>query len=222
MIGGVLLTLVVAGAGGWWIARGALRPLEAMAAEARGITERTPGSRLASPNPRDELAQLTRAFNDLLGRLEGALAQQRQFMADASHEVRTPVSIARTSIDVTLGKGGRAEDEYGDALLVVREQMRRLTRIVDDLFALSRADAAGLPLDRRPLYLDELVDDCVRQNRVLAVIEASLEKSPEDPSPRASGSTWASRGRRTSCRSSPRCSGISPATSSSGSTTAWG
>lgn len=166
--GGVLLALLLAAGGGWWIAHAALRPVATMAGEAGRITEHTPGSRLASPNPRDELGQLARAFNDLLDRLESALLQQRQFMADASHELRTPVSIARTAIDVTLGRGGRPEAEYRDSLLVVREQMRRLTRIVDDLFTLARADATGLPLDRRPLYLDELVADCVKQTRVLA------------------------------------------------------
>ena len=78
------------------------------------------------------------------------------------------MSIARTAIEVTLGRGNGAEDEYRDSLGVVAEQVRRLGRIVEDLFTLARADAAGLPLDRGPLYLDELVADCVRETSVLA------------------------------------------------------
>ncbi|HSB62329.1 MAG TPA: HAMP domain-containing sensor histidine kinase, partial [Vicinamibacteria bacterium] len=117
----------------------------------------------------DELGLLARAFNDLLARLESALSQQRRFMADASHELRTPVSISRTAIEVTLGRRGRPEDEYRDCLGVVAGQMRRLTRIVEDLFTLARADAAGLTLERGPLYLDELVADCVEEVKVLAV-----------------------------------------------------
>ncbi|HET9315999.1 MAG TPA: HAMP domain-containing sensor histidine kinase, partial [Vicinamibacteria bacterium] len=139
-----------------------------MADEAARITDRTPGRRLTARHPRDELGTLARAFNDLLGRLESALAQQRQFMADASHELRTPVSIARTAIEVVGSRTGRPESEYVDALGVVAQQMRRLSRIVDDLFTLARADASGLPVVRAPLYLDELVADCVKEARVLA------------------------------------------------------
>ena len=168
LLGSVLFALLVATAGGWWITRATLRPLAHMAEESARITDRTPGRRLTAPHPRDELGTLARAFNDLLGRLEGALAQQRQFMADASHELRTPVSIARTAIDVVGGRPGRGEAEYLDALGVVAQQMRRLSRIVDDLFTLARADASGLPVRHQPLYLDELVADCVKETRVLA------------------------------------------------------
>jgi heavy metal sensor kinase len=168
LLGSFFFTLLLPVAGGWWIARGALRPVEAMAAQARLITDRTPGSRLASPNPEDELGLLAKAFNDLLARLESALSQQRHFMADASHELRTPVSIARTAIEVTLSRGGRPEDEYRDCLGVVAQQTRRLSRIVEDMFMLARADVAGLPLERGSLYLDELVADCVKETSVLA------------------------------------------------------
>jgi signal transduction histidine kinase len=167
LAGSVLLALLLAVFGGSWIARAALRPVAVMADQARRITDRTPGFQLTSPNPRDELGLLARAFNGLLSRLESALSQQRQFMADASHELRTPVSIARTAIEVTLGRAGRPEEEYRDALGVVREQMRRLSRIVENLFTLARADVGGLPVERTPLYLDELVADCVREARVL-------------------------------------------------------
>lgn len=168
LLGSVLFALLLAVSGGWWIARAALRPVGLMAAEARRITDRTPGLRLTSPNPKDELGLLAKAFNDLLARLESALSQQRQFMADASHALRTPVSIARTAIEVTLGRNQRSEEEYRDSLGVVAKQMRKLSRLVEDLFTLARADAAGLSLEQGPLYLDELVADCVNETRVLA------------------------------------------------------
>jgi len=167
LVGG-LAALALATAGGLWIARRALSPLARMAEDARGITEHTPGARLQSPTTRDELGVLGEAFNELLARLEGALAQQRRFMADASHELRTPVSVARTAIEVGLGRSGRAEAEYRDSLRVVEKQMRRLSRLVDDMFTLARADAGPLPLERSPLYLDELVESCAAEARLVA------------------------------------------------------
>jgi heavy metal sensor kinase len=168
LLGGALAALALATAGGLWIARRALRPLARMATDARGITEHTPGARLQAPATRDELGVLGDAFNELLGRLEGALAQQRRFMADASHELRTPVSVARTAIEVGLARSGRPEAEYRDSLRVVEEQMRRLSRLVEDMFTLARADAGPLPLEPGTLYLDELVDGCAADARLVA------------------------------------------------------
>jgi signal transduction histidine kinase len=163
-----LLSLALALAGGWWIARGALGPLRTMAGSAQRATGSAPGFRLEAPNPRDELGTLAASFNGLLARVDALLAQQRQFMADASHELRTPVSIARTALEVALGRPTRSADEYRDALRLVAAQMRRLSRLVDDLLTLARADAAGLRVEREPLYLDELVADVVSEARVLA------------------------------------------------------
>jgi signal transduction histidine kinase len=89
-------------------------------------------------------------------------------MADASHQLRTPLSIARTAADVTLSKGERATDEYRDALTVIAEQTQRLTRIVDDMFALALADADARPLRLQRLYLEDLIEGSVRAARVLA------------------------------------------------------
>ncbi len=109
---GIPLALVLAIAGGWWLGRHGLQPLSSMAAEARGITATTLESRLTVPSGTLELEQLADSFNRVLDRLGSALSTQRRFMADASHELRTPVSIMRTAADVTLSAQAREEDEY--------------------------------------------------------------------------------------------------------------
>jgi signal transduction histidine kinase len=124
--------------------------------------------RLPVANPRDELGRLAETFNDLLSRLEAALQQQRQFMADASHELRTPVATARTAASVALQQPHRTEAEYREALQIVEQQAARLSRIVDDMFTLARADAGNYPVRRMPMYLDEVVDEVARAARVLA------------------------------------------------------
>ena len=165
---GLSLALLVAAVGGWIIGKQALQPLVSMARETTAMTTVTPGTRLTLPPTRDELEQLGRAFNGLLDRLEIALTGQRQFMTDASHELRTPVSVTRTTAQVTLGQQHRSEGEYRESLTIVAEQAERLTRMVDDMFLLARADAHARPLDSAAIYLDELIDECTRAVRVLA------------------------------------------------------
>jgi two-component system OmpR family sensor kinase len=82
----------------------------------------------------------------VLDRLGSALSTQRRFMADASHELRTPVSIMRTAADVTLSRPARDEEEYREALGAVSQQASRLTRLVDDMLVLARADGGGYPM----------------------------------------------------------------------------
>jgi signal transduction histidine kinase len=165
---GLLAAFLVAAAGGWFGGRRALRPLTRMAEEASGLSTREGAIRLHVPHPDDELGRLGRAFNALLERLSGALQRQRQFMADASHQMRTPVSVLRTTAQVTLRKPSREEREYRESLTIVGEQAARLARLVDAMFLLARAEAGGLPLRREALYLDELVDECARAVAVLA------------------------------------------------------
>ena len=165
---GIAAALAVAVLGGLLIGKLALRPLSAMAAQAAALGERNLTTRLAAPNPHDELGQLASAFNGLLGRLSSVLSSQRQFMADASHQLRTPVSVLRTTADVTLRQPHRPEHDYREAITIVAEQAVRLTKFVDAMFVLSRAEAGGRTLRPEPVYLDEIVADCVRELSVLA------------------------------------------------------
>ncbi len=183
MLVGIPIVLLLAGGGGLWLASVGLRPITDMARRAArippngledlGQTERT-----------DELGQLAAAFNGLVARLRAALQTQRQFMADASHELRTPVSVVRATADVMLSRDHRDESEYREAVTIVGAQARRLGHLVDDMLVLARADAGGYPIRPVDLYLDEIVDDCRRAVAVLATergVTIRSQASPEIP-----------------------------------------
>ena len=173
----VLVTAVVS----WWVASSALRPVRAMAGQAGRITAHAADGRLATPTAEDELGQLARAFNSLLDRLRAALQMQRQFMADASHELRTPVSVIQTATEVTLQRPTREHWEYREALSIINEQSSRLSRMVEGMLVLARADAGGYTLVRRTLYLDEVVGECARATAVVAATKG-IELVTELPS----------------------------------------
>jgi two-component system OmpR family sensor kinase len=164
----VPIALVIAGLGGSFLARQSLSPVVAMADRARKIGVENLSARLPVANPRDELGHLAETFNELLSRLEASLVQQRQFMADASHELRTPVATTRTAAGVALQQPHRDEREYRETLEIVEQQAARLSRVVDDMFTLARADAGNYPMRMTPMYLDEVVDEVVRAARVMA------------------------------------------------------
>ena len=160
--------VLVAALGGWFILTRSLRPLELMAKEASQITASSPGRRLSEAASAADLRSLATIFNDLLDRLSDALHRQREFMADASHELRTPASVVRTAAEVTLSTPRRSEAEYRDALEIVRVQGRRMSRLIEDMLLLARADMGQKPILAAPFYLDEIVAETVRSLRVLA------------------------------------------------------
>jgi two-component system OmpR family sensor kinase len=123
---------------------------------------------LGPPARGDELGQLTSAFNTLLARLRSALQTQRQFMADASHELRNPVSVIRTASDIALSRAHREEAEYREALAMTAAQSRRLGTLVEDMLVLARADGGGYPLRPVDFFLDDVIDECTRSVAVLA------------------------------------------------------
>ena len=160
---GIPLALLFAIGGGLWLGRHGLRPLTSMAAEAQAITAKTLDRRLTVPSATEELEQLAASFNRVLDRLGSALSTQRQFMADASHELRTPISIIRTAADVTLSQPARDEGEYREALAAVAQQASRLTRLVGDMLVLARADGGGYPMVVASVDMAALVSECVRE-----------------------------------------------------------
>jgi heavy metal sensor kinase len=153
--------------GGYMLAKRSLAPVAAMAARAAEISETNLDARLPVGGGA-EFVGLGRVVNDLLDRLQRSFEQQRRFMADASHELRTPVSIVRTESDVTLSREHREESEYRASTAIIQDASRRLTRIVDDLFLLARADSGHLVPQVEDVYLEEVVADAAQAVRPVA------------------------------------------------------
>jgi signal transduction histidine kinase len=161
------VTLLIAVVPGSLLVRRSLAPIGDMTRQAARIGAERLGERLPTGNPRDELGALARVLNDLLDRLQAAFAQQRRFMAEAAHELRTPVAVVRAETELALS-GERPAAEYREALGVVWSESERLGRIVDDLLTLSRAEAGEYPLRAGHADLAEVVADVVRAHRALA------------------------------------------------------
>lgn len=163
----VPVCLIIAAAGGYMLARKSLAPVLAMAKTADQISSHNLDQRLTVANPNDELGLLAETFNRLFSRLQQTFRQQRQFMADASHELRTPISVALTATQVNLDPRTQNIDDLYEALEVVQAQLRRLRRVVEDMFTLARADTSAYSPARESFYLDEVVMESVRAARVL-------------------------------------------------------
>ena len=168
LLAAIPIALALASLGGWFLAKKSLTPVVIMSESARRIGAENLDLRLPIANPRDELGRLAATFNELLERLQSSFAQQRQFMADASHELRTPLSVMRTAAEVTLEQPQRDESEYREALTMIDRQTDRLTRIVEDMFTLARADAGKRELSKHDFYLDELLAETASAAAVLA------------------------------------------------------
>jgi len=159
--------ILLAGIGGYWLARRSLAPLGWMADQARRITHSNLHTRLDIGDAADELATLSASFNELLSRLDLSFESIRRFVADASHELRTPLSIIRGEADVALSHE-RAPGEYRETLATIQDESRRLSRLVDDLLNLARADAGRVNLQVEEFYLNDLIAEACRSAQSLA------------------------------------------------------
>ncbi len=160
------LILLVAAGGGWFLAGRALDPVSRIAAQARQIEAQALDRRLETGNPNDELGQLVQVLNDMFERLERTFQQQRQFIDDAAHELRTPAAILRSQADVALERP-RSAAEYASTLETMRSETEHLSTIVDDLLLSARADAAQLQVSLTPVDLMEIVDESCRAMKPL-------------------------------------------------------
>lgn len=164
----VPLSLILASFGGYLLMRKSFAPIADMSIKAEQITAHSLHERLPVENPDDELGRLARAFNRLLGRLNLSFEQQQRFMADASHELRTPVAIVRGEAEVSLKKGDRTPSEYRETIGIMGREAERMSKMIEDLFSLTRADAGEEVIEKSPVYLNDILSGTVTSFRSLA------------------------------------------------------
>lgn len=161
------VVLSIATAGGWWMSRRALQPVDQIIDAARSIGEQSLARRLPVPETEDELQRLSETLNQMLGRIEGAFRRVTEFTADASHELRTPVALMRTTAEVALRKP-RTNEDYRQALEDVHAESIRTTELIENLLTLARADAGKAALERREIDLCPIVREASQQGQKLA------------------------------------------------------
>ncbi|MGH2836313.1 MAG: sensor histidine kinase, partial [Solirubrobacteraceae bacterium] len=144
---------------GWWIAGRALAPLRAITAAAQRVSGENLGERIALQGPDDELKELADTFDGMLMRLDSAFASQKHFVANASHEMRTPLAIMRTEIDVALADPHAGVGELRAMGEAVRDTIDRSESLIAALLLLARSE--GVHARGEPVDLSELVGDCI-------------------------------------------------------------
>ena len=149
------IVILLAAVGGHLMSRKALRPMAALAAQARGINERNLETRLPVPREKDEISDLSHTLNQMLERIDKAFASVRTFTGNASHELRTPISLLRTEIEVALIRPRHAE-EYRQVLRRLHDETIRMTSLVENLLSLARADGGAEAIVLIPIKVNAL------------------------------------------------------------------
>ena len=156
----VPVALAGAAAGGWWLARKALRPVDRMTSKAEQIGIDRLGGRIAVPRGSDELAHLAVTLNAMLDRLQHGVEEKQRLVADASHDLRSPLAVMRAELDVSLR--GELTPAARGVLVSVHEEVDRMSRTVDNLLTLAQADEGHLKLLTTPLLLRDRVRATIR------------------------------------------------------------
>jgi two-component system, OmpR family, sensor kinase len=154
LIAGPIALLLASGAG-YLLAGLSLRQVESMRRRAAAISAETPGQRLPVPTTGDEVQRLGDTLNDMLGRLEAALERERDFVADAGHELRTPLALLRTELELALRQAQSAE-EMRSAVRWSSHEADRLSQLAEDLLLIARTDQGRLPLRIEPVSVATL------------------------------------------------------------------
>jgi len=153
------LLLTVVGVLGYSLAAHALRPVAAITATAQSIREGDLSGRIALTGPRDELKHLADTFDAMIGSLDQLVRTQRQFLADASHDLRTPLTVICAALESTQRNRNADVRQLREVSAIVYQEARGMQRLVEDLLTLARADAGQIPLQLAPVQLDDVVKE---------------------------------------------------------------
>jgi heavy metal sensor kinase len=162
------MVIVATGFGAWWVARRAVAPVQAIAAQAETISASDLHQRLPAPSSQDEIAHLTSVLNGMFDRLQRSFDQVTRFTSDASHELRTPLALMRAEAESALNARNSATDQHELCANIIK-QCLELSHIVDGLLFLSRADNRHLALEQETVDLTSLVRELREDAEILAL-----------------------------------------------------
>jgi signal transduction histidine kinase len=175
--------LAIAALGGYFLAMRSLAPVAQMTEAASRIEAENLSDRIAVGNPSDELGRLATVLNALLERLDRSFQQQKQLLADTSHELRTPVTIIRSEAEVTLSRQ-RDPEEYRKALEVIRSESAHLTSLIEGVLLIARAEAQQDAIATEPVQLEKVIDETVQAlQRVAERRQIELTCATDGPMP---------------------------------------
>jgi signal transduction histidine kinase len=163
-----LPSAVLALAGGWWLTRQALYPVARLTQAAQRINERNLREPIQTSGGNDELDRLTEVFNAMTARLDDSFQRVRDFTLHASHELKTPLTVLRGELETALREEEFASPGHRERLLSQIDEIERLTKIVDGLTLLTKADAGQVGLEMENLWLDDLLKEAVADAQILA------------------------------------------------------
>ncbi len=164
---GVPLTILATALGGFYLAKKAFDPIDRIIRTAQSISAEHLDRRLETKKVDDEISRLSKTLNAMFDRIEDAFKLQKQFTADASHELKTPLTILLGEIEVAL-KNPRTPDYYVSTLNSAVEEIRRITNIVDELLTMARLESGQMQLQMRPVRVDELLLDAISKTSAYA------------------------------------------------------
>ena len=156
------IALVLATVAGYFLAGLSLRPVDRMRSRAASISAATPGERLPVPATRDEVQRLGETLNAMLDRLESALEHERGFVADAGHELRTPLALLRTELELAL-RHAESPEELRNAVQGSFQEVDRLAQLAEDLLLIASSDQGQLPLRVEALNAEEVLASTARR-----------------------------------------------------------
>ena len=161
------LVLVAATAGGYWLSRRALAPVDQITRATQEINSSNLAKRLDVPRTGDELQRLSETLNTMLGRLETSFNRITQFTADASHELRTPLALMRTTTEVSL-RTSQTVSDYREAQEVVLAELEKTSSLIEKLMLLARADAGVESLQHFPVNVADCLREACKDGQILA------------------------------------------------------
>lgn len=170
---GLFLAIIV----GYIISKNTLKPIDKITNAAQNISAQNLKTRIEIEGPDDELSRLAKTFNDMIDRLQNSFERQNRFVSDASHELRTPIAVIQGYANMLLRWGKEDKNVLEESIIAIKNESENMKSIVEKLLFIARKDQGQLRLQKEKFYLNDLIDEIVKETRLITNKEIIQEKN---------------------------------------------